>query len=195
MLLQRHKELYRGRVFGLRRFKYVAQGGRTIERDVIVHPGAAAIVPLLPRDRVVLVRQTRIATGKMLWEIPAGTLARGEAPLACAKRELTEETGWIAGRFEKIAEFFTAPGFCTEKLHVYLARDLSQGKTHFDDDEDIAVRAVPLAAALAWIENGRIQDAKSIIGLLKAAEMLRARRGTKRRLKKAAPRPKRKARR
>lgn len=182
MLLQRQMALYQGRVFQLRRFKFAAPGARVLERDVIVHPGSAAIVPLLPRDRVVLVRQTRIATGKQLWEIPAGTLNRGEAPLACAKRELTEETGFAGTHFEKIAEFFTAPGFCTEKLHVFLARVLTAGKTSLEDDEDIVVRAVPFAAALKWIENGRIQDAKSIIGLLRAAEIVRSRK------KSAAPR-------
>lgn len=179
MLLQRQKQLYQGPIFGLRRYRFASSGSRVLERDVVVHPGSAAIVPLLPKDRVVLVRQTRVATGKPLWEIPAGTLDRDESPLACARRELTEETGYVGRKFEKIAEFFTAPGFCTEKLHVFLARDLSREASNREEDEDIVVRAVPLAAALKWIEHGRIQDAKSIIGLLKASEIVQSKKKPK----------------
>jgi len=172
-----HKELPKilnsQKVFDGRVFKVtvdtVREGELTYQRDVVHHPGSAVIVPVHDDGTVVLVRQYRHPVVRYLLEAPAGTLADGERPEAGAARELEEELGLFAARLEKLSEFFVSPGFLEEKMWVYLATELSEGKQKLDDDEVIDVVRLPIADALEMITSGEIQDAKTIIGLILAA--------------------------
>lgn len=145
--------------------------GARAELEIVRHPGAAAIVPLLSAPdaadpSVLLVRQYRYAAGGELWEIPAGVLEPGEEPAACAKRELREETGATAERMEPLTSIFTTPGFTDEMIHLFLASGIRPGPTAHEADEVIRVEARPLSAALQMIRDGVIQDGKTIVGLL-----------------------------
>jgi ADP-ribose pyrophosphatase len=140
--------------------------------DLVHHPGAAAIVPLYADGTVALLHQFRYALGREIWEIPAGTLEEGEPFLDCARRELEEETGQRAGRWTLLSTFHPSPGFCDEELTVFLAEELSPGRAGPEPDEHLEVARIPLTEALTWIEAGRIVDAKSMVGLLRARERL-----------------------
>jgi ADP-ribose pyrophosphatase len=144
----------------------------TAGREVVEHNGAAAIVPVLPTREVIMVRQYRYPTGSDLLEIPAGTMTRNEDPEKCAKRELEEETGYRCGEITKICECFVAPGYSTEKIHVFLAKHLTKTRTNMDEDENIKLEPVPYSKALEMIRRGEIRDAKSIVGLYAAAQLL-----------------------
>lgn len=168
----RSRRLFRGRVFDLFAEDVVLRGARRTTLHIVRHPGAVAIVPVFANGDVLLIRQVRVAAGGEIVEIPAGTLEPGEPPRRTARRELVEETGHRARRWTKLAEFFTAPGFCTEEMHLYLARELAPASAERDADEVIRPLRVPFAKALAMIERGRIRDAKSIAGLLLAHRWL-----------------------
>jgi nudix-type nucleoside diphosphatase (YffH/AdpP family) len=142
--------------------------GRTVVREVVDHPGAVCLVAIDSDDSVLLVRQFRKPTDKMMLEIPAGTLSPGESPEACAQRELQEETGYTAGRLELLGTLYSAPGFCSELLHAYLATDLSPGDQAMDDDEDIEIVRLPFEQALVMALSGDLHDAKSIASLAMA---------------------------
>lgn len=148
--------------------------GSVGEQVLIHHPGASAVVPFLSDPagadpQVLLIKQYRYATGGLLWEIPAGRLEPGEAPLTCAHRELLEETGCTATGMEHLTAFWTTPGFTNEKIHIFLATGLTRGATAHEEDEFIEVVPMALSEALAKIEQGEITDAKTMIGLLFAA--------------------------
>ncbi len=164
--------LYRGRVFELVKENLTFPGGVTADVDIIRHPGASAIVPMTAPETVVLIRQYRHALGDFIWEIPAGTLAPDEPPLDCARRELTEETGYQAARWEKLGEITPVPGYSDERIHLFLASDLSPSGQQLDPDELLVVREVPFGKALAMAEQGVIQDAKSITALFLARQRL-----------------------
>ena len=172
-----HKELPKilnsQKVFDGRVFKVtvdtVSEGDLTYQRDVVHHPGSAVIVPVHDDGTVELVRQYRHPAVRYLLEVPAGTLADDERPEAGAARELEEELGLIAEHLEKLTEFFVSPGFLEEKMWVYLATGLSEGKAHPDEDEVLDVVRLPFSDALEMITSGEIQDAKTIIGLILAA--------------------------
>ena len=172
-----HKELPKilnsQKVFDGRVFKVtvdtVREGELTYQRDVVHHPGSAVIVPVHDDGTVSLVRQYRHPAVRYLLEVPAGTLGDGERPEAGAARELEEELGLIAERWEKLTEFFVSPGFLEEKMWVYLATELIQGKPQPDEDEVLDVVRLPIGDALEMITSGEIQDAKTIIGLILAA--------------------------
>jgi ADP-ribose pyrophosphatase len=136
---------------------------------VVHHPGSAVIVPVHDDGTVVLVRQYRHPAVRYLLEVPAGTLADGERPEAGAARELEEELGLVAEQLEKLSEFFVSPGFLEEKMWVYLATGLTEGKPQPDEDEVLDVVRLPIGDALEMITSGEIQDAKTIIGLMLAA--------------------------
>ncbi len=122
-------------------------------------------MPLLPDGSVLLVRQYRYPMGEYLLEIPAGKIDRPESPEKTAARELVEETGYQAGRLEKIAEIYSTPGFCDELLHIYLATDLSPAQAHQDEDEEIELRRFTLAELRELVQNGKIRDGKTLIGI------------------------------
>lgn len=137
-------------------------------RAIVVHPGAAVVLARLEdaEDRVLLIRNHRIAAGGPLWELPAGTLEPGETPERCAARELVEETGHRAAHLRPLLSLFSSPGFCDEKLHVFVATGLERAERALDEGERIEVHPLPLREALAMIRDGRIIDAKTVAGLL-----------------------------
>lgn len=160
--------IFRGRVFDVS-VDTVSEGEKTYAREVVHHPGSAVIVPVFDDGTIALVRQYRHPAVRYLLEAPAGTLRRGEVPEEGAKRELEEELGVVSGRLEKLSEFFVSPGFCEEKMWVYLATELTETKQQLDDDEILAVVRMPFSQALSMITTGEIEDAKTIIGVMLAA--------------------------
>ncbi|MBI4357946.1 MAG: NUDIX hydrolase [Candidatus Omnitrophica bacterium] len=158
------RSIFRGRVFELKKVATRAPSGHEFEHDVIDHPGAAVIVPLLKPDQLVLVQQYRVAVGRMIWEFPAGTLEQKEAPLSCAKRELIEETGFAAKKWRKLVSFYPAPGISTEFMHVFLASHLVPKPSALDQDEFLERKVVSFSRLQDMIFNGSIVDAKTIIG-------------------------------
>lgn len=173
--------LHRGRYLTFRVDTIERPDGSRAQRDICGHPGAVAIVALDEDDRVLLVRQFRLATGESLLEIPAGTLdvaADGviEDPDAAARRELLEETGQRAAEWRTLGRFWTAPGFATELMHLYLARGLTtvRDKLGEDEDEQLELERIPLAQALLLAERGDIRDAKTLVGLFWLARLERS---------------------
>jgi len=160
------KTLLRSRVFSIRHEQWRGPDGRVFERDTIVHPGAVAILPFDAQERVLVLRQFRAPAEDWLLEIPAGTLEPGEPPLACAKRELIEETGFAARHWRTLGVIFNAPGYSTERIHIYKAWDLRPAHGEKDADEHIEVTAMTLLEVQRAVKAGRITDAKTLCALL-----------------------------
>ena len=165
------EEIFRGRVFNVT-VDTVREGETTYKREVVHHPGSAVIIPAFADGTIALVRQYRHPAVRYLLEAPAGTLNRGERPEEGAARELEEELGFVAGRLEKLSEFFVSPGFCEEKMWLYLATDMTKTEQRLEDDELLDVVRLPVRQALEMITDGEIEDAKTIIGLMLAAPRL-----------------------
>lgn len=147
--------------------------GHKATREWIKHPGAASVIPLLPDNQIILVKQFRYPVGQVTLEVPAGKLdIAGEDPLECAERELSEETGYTAKKFWKLTTIATTVGFSNEIIHLYAAKDLTAGKNHPDEDEFINTVKIPLTAALHLVETGKIIDSKSIISILMLAQQV-----------------------
>jgi ADP-ribose pyrophosphatase len=161
----RRKTAYASVVFNVHSETWRDPDGYQMTRDIIDHPGAVAILPFLSSKRVLMIRQFRAAVGSWIWEIPAGTLEKGEKPLQCARRELIEEVGFAARKWKKLGTFWTAPGFCTEVMHVYRAWDLTPQAGQADDDEHIRVKEMPIDEVHAAARSGRLRDAKSLAAL------------------------------
>jgi ADP-ribose pyrophosphatase len=161
-------EIFRGRVFDVT-LDTIREGDKTYEREVVHHPGSAVIIPVFEDGTIALVRQYRHPAVRYLLEAPAGTLKRGEAPEDGAARELEEELGFVAARLEKLTEFFVSPGFCEEKMWVYLASEMTETQQQLEDDEIVEVVRIPFSQALSMITTGEINDAKTIIGVMLAA--------------------------
>lgn len=164
--------LYRGRIINVRQDRVRLPGGKTAFREVVEHPGAVAVLALDERERAVLVRQFRQPAGAVLLEVPAGKLDPGEEPLQCARRELAEETGLQGESWRELGWYYLSPGFCNEKIYIFLARNLSSAAPAAkDEDENVLVTAVELAEARRMIGRGEIRDAKTVIALLSAASL------------------------
>jgi len=146
--------------------------GRVAQLDIVHHPGAAAVVPFVSADDVLLIRQFRHAAGGTILEVPAGKIDPGDTPEGCAARELEEEAGRRAGRLEKLGWIFTTPGFTDEVIHLFAAFELEPVSTRHEEDEVIEVVRLPLAEALELVWRGELTDAKSAIALLHAAHRL-----------------------
>lgn len=170
--LNSSKIIYKGKVFSFFSDNVTLPNGLTTNIDVIRHPGASAIVPLLNDNEIILIKQYRYAVGGFIWEIPAGVLDPGEAPLECAKRELIEETGYSANEMEKLTEIVPVPGYSDERIHIFLATGLSESKQNLDDDEILKVHTLKLDAAMEMIKSGEITDSKTIAGLFLASQFL-----------------------
>lgn len=140
--------------------------GGVIRREVVSHPGAVVILPLLDRETVIMIQNVRYVVQETLWELPAGTLENEEDPAFCAARELIEETGYEAKTITPLLSFFSTPGFCNEKLFVYVAEGLRFVGQNLDETETITASAIPLKEALKMIHEGSICDAKTIASLL-----------------------------
>ena len=162
------KKIFSGRIFDVT-VDTVREGDRTYVREVVHHRGSAVMVPAFDDGTIAMVRQYRHPAVKYLLELPAGTLDDKERPEEGAARELEEELGVVAGKLEKLCEFFVSPGFCEEKMWLYLATDLKETKQRLEYDELIEVVRLPIDQALQMITDGEIEDAKTIIGLLLAA--------------------------
>jgi ADP-ribose pyrophosphatase len=165
------REIHKGRVVHLFEDTVRLPNGHVATLDMIRHPGAAAVVPFVSLDppTILLVRQFRHAAGGFLLEAPAGKLDPGEAPEACAARETEEESGYRAGRLEKLGAILTTPGFTDEVIHLYAGFDLVPVPSRLEVDEVLTVERVPFADAIAMVERGEIQDAKTMSALLLAA--------------------------
>ncbi len=157
--------IYEGRKLSLKVDTITLADGQSYKREIVVHPGAVVMVALDDDGNIYLVKQWRRAAGRVLLELPAGTLEKDEAPDITASRELQEEIGLKAGQIEPLGGFFSAPGFSTEYLHLYVARDLTESQLPADEHEEIEVLKVSLEEAMRLIEAGEIQDAKSVAGL------------------------------
>ncbi len=168
----RSNYLYRGNIIKLRLDEVRLPNKRHVTREIVEHRGAVAIVPLDAQDRVLMVRQYRSAAARELLEIPAGTLEEGEDPALCATRELKEETGYRAALWEALGYFYSSPGFSTEKMYLYLARQLTLTEASPEEDEAITVETVPFAQAIEMIKSGGIVDGKTMVGLLRVKEWM-----------------------
>ncbi len=165
------RRVFDGRVVGLRLDEVESPSGARFTAEIVEHRGAVAIVPVTADRQVLLVRQYRLPVGRDLLEVPAGTIERGEAPDACARRELAEEVGQAAARWDHLLSFFPSPGILTEVMYVYLARDLTPRPVP-REEEDLRIVPTPLDDVRRRIASGEICDAKSIIGLHAACERL-----------------------
>lgn len=157
------KELLKNKLFTVADEVAVDPDGFEIHRSIVRHPGSAVMIPVDEKDRVLLVQQFRLPAERKLWEIPAGRLDDGEKPLQAAKRELEEETGIKAKKWVKLASFYASPGYVAEKMNLFLALDLKQGKQNLMDDERIEVGWFPKKRVREMIHSGDIQDAKTIV--------------------------------
>src|SRR5210317_1154043 len=157
--------IHQGKVYSLIKENVTLETGITTDVEFIEHPGATAIIPLVNKTRIILLKQYRHALRKYIWEIPAGTIDPRESAMNCAKRELIEETGFSADRWHRLGEITPVPGYSNERIHVFLATDLQPAERHLDKDEIIEVHEVECKKALNMIRQGVIQDAKSIAGL------------------------------
>ena len=158
--------LYQGKRFRVVRAVQQMPDGSQHQREIVAHPGAVAILPLDEQGRVCLIENYRVTAGRALYELPAGTLEPGEPPAEAARRELAEETGYRAERFDLLSQFFTSPGVLDERMYLYLATGLKQGSPAREAGEDIHNRLMPLSEAIDMVRQGRIEDAKTLVGLL-----------------------------
>ena len=163
---QPRRVIYRGRKIDLALVPVALSDGSVAERELVLHRGAVALVPMLDDDRVCLIRNERYAVGKTLVEVPAGTIDSGETPEITAARELTEETGYRAGHITKLAEWFVSPGVMNERMYLFRCDDLALGATSHQPDERLEPLIVPWDDAVAMAYDGRIEDAKSIVAIL-----------------------------
>ena len=166
---------YSGVIVRVRLDRAELENGRIVRREVVEHPGGVGILPVDDEGVCYMVRQFRYPFSRQLLEIPAGKLEYGEDPLDCAVRELSEETGFTASELIPLGACYTSPGFSSEVLHLYLARGLKAGRAHLDEDEFLNVEKHPLAELAAMAVNNEIEDAKTLIAVLKAEKLLRDR--------------------
>lgn len=157
--------VFEGHRFRVERRAYAVRG-ISHHYDIIVHPGAAVILPVLDDGQLVLIRNYRVAVGEELIELPAGTLEPGEAPATCVVRELAEETGYRAGQVTPLVSFYSSPGILTERMHTFVATQLTPGPMELDAGEEIEVTTLTLAEVLSAVRAGRITDGKTILALL-----------------------------
>ena len=169
------RQIYKGRIVDLRVERVTLPNGATVDLELMHHVGASAVAAVDGQDRVVLIHQYRHAAGGFIWELPAGILARpDESPDVCAARELREEVGLVADRLVRLGTMLTSPGFCDERIHLYLARGLhEEGHAHEPDEVIQEIRRIPIAEAFGMIRAGGIVDGKTIAGLHLAEAAIR----------------------
>ncbi|MDD5016400.1 MAG: NUDIX hydrolase [Atribacterota bacterium] len=158
--------VFRGRIINLRQDKVKLPDGRESIREIVEHPGAVIVLALTNDDKIVMIRQFRKPADEVLWELPAGKIEPGEDLKNCALRELEEETGYYSRKIKKLITFFSTPGFCNEKLTLFLAEDLEKRNKNEDADEFIEVELINPKEAIKLVQKNIIKDAKTIIGIL-----------------------------
>jgi ADP-ribose pyrophosphatase len=161
------ESIYKGKIFDVVESE-IRHDDIQYKREIVVHKGSAVIIPVFPDGTIAMVRQYRYAAEKFLLEVPAGTLNKGEDPQLAAARELEEEIGVVAGRIEKLSEFYVSPGFLTEKMFLYLATELTETAQRLEQDEILTIERYTIPVALELVRNGEIEDAKTIIALFLA---------------------------
>ena len=157
--------IYKGKIINVRKDKVLLPDGKTTSREVVEHRGGVCDVPVDENGNVTLVRQYRYPIGREVLEIPAGKREEGEDPFETARRELSEETGLEAGRYDFLGEFLATPGYCAEKFYIYLARDLTRHAQHLDEGEFLNVVFLPVEEVARMIEKREIRDAKTIVAV------------------------------
>jgi len=167
------EEIFEGKIIKLRRDTVLLPNGNVATREVVEHPGGVAVVAINDQNEVYIVRQFRYPFGEVIKEIPAGKLDAGEDPFDCCTRELEEETGLSAKKYDYLGKFMVSPGFCHEWIHIYLARELSAGKAHLDPDEFLEVEKIPMDTLMDMIMKNELQDGKTVIGILAANEFMK----------------------
>lgn len=166
------KVIFKGKILNLREDEVLLANGNKSSRLIVEHPGAVSIVPVNQNKEIIMVEQFRKPVEQILLEIPAGKLEKGEDPDCCARRELREETGYEAGKIEKLSTFYTTPGFSDEIMHLYIATGLTFFEVCPDEDELVRTKIVPLVEAVEMVARGEIKDAKTIVGILLANNAL-----------------------
>ena len=171
--INKRVSIQKGKVFQLVSESLTLENGVTTDMEFVLHPGAAAIVPMLNETQVILIHQYRHPLRKFIWEIPAGTLDPEENAISCAQRELIEETGYSAKKWEKLGEITPVPGYSNERICIFLATEMEPAGQNLDEDEMLNVHKVKFDEALSMIQQGEIQDGKTISGLLLAYTWLK----------------------
>lgn len=167
-------DIFQGKIIQVSVEKVTLPNGREVERELVRHPGAAAVVPLQENGDVVMVRQFRYAVGGYLYEVPAGKRSAGERPEDCAVRETEEEIGFRPDRLTHLTTIYTSPGFCDEEIHIFLGERLIPCPQKLGDDEILEVVQIPLDEAIRKIGDGTVRDGKSVVGLLSAYHLRRS---------------------
>jgi len=173
--LLKRRCVYEGRVFSTIVDDVEYPSGVKTIREIAEHPGGAVILAVFDDKRVILINQHRYPLDKFIWELPAGKLDTGEDPLKCAQRELEEETGYSAKRWDLLTSIYTTPGFCTERLHIFMARGLEEvptGRRLEEGEETMTMKVIQMEDAIEMIEKGEIIDGKSICGILLGERVL-----------------------
>ncbi|MHB1275940.1 MAG: NUDIX hydrolase [Candidatus Humimicrobiaceae bacterium] len=167
------EKVFEGKIIKLFFDKVMLPNKKLATREKVWHPGAVAVVPLTSNNEIILIKQYRYPVEEVLIEIPAGKLDKDEAPGDCAKRELQEEVGAVGGNLVHLTSFHTTPGFSNEFLHLYLAINFEKKENNPDEDEFLQILSIPVKDCIDWVFEGRIKDAKSIIGILMANEYIK----------------------
>lgn len=167
------REVFKGNLVELYFDKVRLPNNKIATREKVLHPGAVAVVPVNKNNEIVFVKQYRYPINKVLIEIPAGKLENNESPIECAERELGEEVGAVDGKFIHLTTIYTSPGFCNEKIDIYLVQDFIEKGSNPDDDEFLHIIKIHFDECISMISSGEISDAKSIIGILMARDYLK----------------------
>lgn len=166
------KDIFDGHVFKVYLDKVEISDGSIRPREVVEHNGGVCVVALDEKKEIYMVRQYRYAAGTEMLEIPAGKLEKGEDPFKAAKRELSEETGCTAEKWTSLGVVYPTPGYCSERLYIYLAQELKTGEMHLDDGEILTVEKYPISQVVDMIMSGEITDAKTVVGVLKTTNLV-----------------------
>jgi ADP-ribose pyrophosphatase len=167
------REVFKGNLVELYFDKVRLPNNKIATREKVLHPGAVAVVPVNKNNEIVFVKQYRYPIDKVLIEIPAGKLENNEPPIECAERELEEEVGAVDGKFTHLTTIYTSPGFCNEKIDIYLVQDFMEKGSNPDDDEFLHIIKIHFDECIRMINSGEISDAKSIVGILMARDYLK----------------------
>ena len=166
--------VYEGKIINVCRDTVSLPNGKTSIREKVEHNGGVCVAPITDNNELIFVRQFRYAYGKVLLELPAGKLEKGEDPFEAGKRELEEETGQVAGKYYDLGEFYPTPGYCAEIIHLYAASSLTATEMHLDEDEFLNVELIPIDKALEMVMNGEIPDGKTQTLILRVVNMIKS---------------------